>query len=475
MFLHEARWPATRAVAGSGKHPERRLAPAVGHRPQARPRRPQHRGLREGGQRKTTVQHRNRTSLIEARLISGDEKLFAKFQKTVAGQMRRGPRGGIHRRAPGGPGRPAGQVRQLGLHAGAQPQERLRRPARFSEPALDGVLQIPHPLAQGAAGARTRQARASASNWKPPTISCCACAPRCITTSTAPMDVLRQEPPARRRPQPRLPRTLPQQAHRGVHARRLHPLAQHLPHHPHPGTAPGAPAADAGCSASRCAGCLPSCSGGAGRRPSPWTASSSSTGKSTPPPTASSATSRAGSCACSSTPSSAACACTPTSRSSSATSLRWWTARSSRDEHVRETLPRHPQPARQRRAHPARDARGGSARQIPPRVRQAHLPGAARVLPPIHRRRAHADVPRATGPRLGGQGARPTPPTPRSSRSSSGPSCSTSRCCSTTSAKPTATATTPRSARRWPCAPPDASASTPPPPTPCAASSSITC
>ena len=47
------------------------------------------------------------------------------------------------------------------------------------------------------------------------------------------------------------------------------------------------------------------------------------------------------------------------------------------DEHVRETLPGHPQPARQRRAHPARHARGGLAGQIPARVRQAHLPGAA--------------------------------------------------------------------------------------------------
>ncbi len=68
-------------------------------------------------------------------------------------------------------------------------------------------------------------------------------------------------------------------------------------------------------------------------------------------------------------------------------------------------LPGHPRPARQRRAHPARHARGGFARQVPARVRQAHLPGAARVLPPIHRRRAHPDVPRATGPHLGGQSA----------------------------------------------------------------------
>ena len=65
----------------------------------------------------------------------------------------------------------------------------------------------------------------------------------------------------------------------------------------------------------------------------------------------------------------------------------------------------HPRTARQRRARSARHARGESARQIHSRIRQADLPGAARVLSSIRRRRTHAGLPGATGPDLGGQGA----------------------------------------------------------------------
>ena len=73
------------------------------------------------------------------------------------------------------------------------------------------------------------------------------------------------------------------------------PLAQHLPHHAHPRAAAGPPAAAAPAArASRCPAGSPACSpADASPSTSPWTASSSSTAKSTPPPTASSATSRA--------------------------------------------------------------------------------------------------------------------------------------------------------------------------------------
>ena len=99
--------------------------------------------------------------------------------------MRRRLRGKIHRRAPRRPGDAARQIRQLRAHAGAEHQERLRRPARFPKSAVDGVFQIPHALAARNCRSTNLSARPSASNWRRPTIFCCACARNCITTSTA--------------------------------------------------------------------------------------------------------------------------------------------------------------------------------------------------------------------------------------------------------------------------------------------------
>jgi [protein-PII] uridylyltransferase len=100
----------------------------------------------------------SKTSLIEARLIAGDEALFKKFQKTLVAKCVDGYEEKYIAHAAGRPGGAARQVRQLGLHAGAEHQERLRRPARFPKPAVDGVFQISHALAEGTAGARIRRA-----------------------------------------------------------------------------------------------------------------------------------------------------------------------------------------------------------------------------------------------------------------------------------------------------------------------------
>ena len=96
----------------------------------------------------------SKTSLIEARLIIGSESVVQQIPEDAGQQMRRGVRGKIHRAAAGGPGHAAEQVRQFGLHAGAEHQERLRRLARFPEPALDDLFQIYHPVVEGIAGAR---------------------------------------------------------------------------------------------------------------------------------------------------------------------------------------------------------------------------------------------------------------------------------------------------------------------------------
>ena len=93
----------------------------------------------------------SKTSLIESRLITGNEKLFAN-SKNCREQMRRRLRGKIHRDAAGGPGDAAREVRQFRLHAGAEHQERLRRPARFSKSSVDGIFQVSHAVAARTAG-----------------------------------------------------------------------------------------------------------------------------------------------------------------------------------------------------------------------------------------------------------------------------------------------------------------------------------
>ena len=55
----------------------------------------------------------SKTSLIEARLIAGDEELFEKLQKAVVAKCVRGLRGRIHRGALGGSGGAAREIRQL--------------------------------------------------------------------------------------------------------------------------------------------------------------------------------------------------------------------------------------------------------------------------------------------------------------------------------------------------------------------------
>ena len=75
----------------------------------------------------------SKTSLIESRLIAGNEALFAKFQKAVIQKCVIGFEDKIHRRAAGRPGHAPHQARQLRVHAGAEHQERLRRPSRFPE------------------------------------------------------------------------------------------------------------------------------------------------------------------------------------------------------------------------------------------------------------------------------------------------------------------------------------------------------
>ncbi len=233
----------------------------------------------------------SKTSLIEARLITGSEALFKKFQKTVLNKCVEGYEDKYIAARLAGPGRAPRQVRQFPLHAGAEHQERLRRPARLSEPALDGVLQVPHPLARGIAAARTHQrSRAQATRGR---LRFSAARPQRAALSRRPAGGRADQKRAtRRRAQSRLHRPFAERAAREIHARGLHPRAQHLSHQPHARTAPG-PAArgPSGCEFIR---------GFIGRRRGrpnssrSWMASNSSTATSMPPSPRVFATSRAG-------------------------------------------------------------------------------------------------------------------------------------------------------------------------------------
>ena len=127
----------------------------------------------------------SKTSLIEARLIVGDEKLFLQISKRrssakcVAGFEEKYIAARLEdqatRRAKYG---------NSAMHAGAEPQKRLRRLARFSKPAVDDVFQIPHALVTRTCSSGNSSAKPSANNLRPPTIFCCACARNCIITST---------------------------------------------------------------------------------------------------------------------------------------------------------------------------------------------------------------------------------------------------------------------------------------------------
>src|SRR2546422_741572 len=129
----------------------------------------------------------SKTSLIESRLIAGDEALFKKFQKTLLSKCVEGH-----------------EEKYIAMRVQDQAARRAKfgNSASMQEPNIKngcgGLRDFQNLLWMAFVKYRTRSlkelqahdqsARASASNWKPLTISCCACAPRCtITWSGQPM------------------------------------------------------------------------------------------------------------------------------------------------------------------------------------------------------------------------------------------------------------------------------------------------
>ena len=116
-----------------------------------------------------------------------------------------------------------------------------------------------------------------------------------------------------------------------------------------------------------------------------------------------------------------------------------------------------------------------------PRIRQAHLPGAARVLSSVRCAGRYLRFLSAwnNSTRSGRPPSRPTKTTPRSFKPWNGGPPRTSPCCSMTWARPRSTkkARYRRLCRRgtWRCAPPNACTWTATPPTPCSSSLKTTC
>jgi hypothetical protein len=75
------------------------------------------------------------------------KSLFKKFEKAIATKCVKGHEEEYIAMRFEGPGGPAGKIWQLGMHAGTQLEEWLRRLARFPELALDGPFQIRDPVA----------------------------------------------------------------------------------------------------------------------------------------------------------------------------------------------------------------------------------------------------------------------------------------------------------------------------------------
>ena len=291
MFLHSRPGgrPAPSPLPHLSQDHRRHPVSAVGHRPEGWPLGPQHRGLRQGRQQRHAIQDLADRGAAD----HGQRGAVQRFQKTLwSANAWPATRTGIHRHAPGGPGRPARQVRQLRLHAGAQPQERLRRPARLPEPALDGVLQVSHRARSRNCRRRTCSAKAERKQLEAAYDFLLRVRTEMHYHVNRAMDVLGKNL------QPAVAHNLgyrersPSKRIEGfmrdvyIHSRNIFLITRTLEQR----LAPAAPAGTRG------SPCRPPGSSPADASPSTnrWTASSSSTAKSTPPPTASSATSRAG-------------------------------------------------------------------------------------------------------------------------------------------------------------------------------------
>lgn len=103
----------------------------------------------------------SKTSLLEARLISGSAELLERMKRVLLTKSVMG-REDEYIDARRGSNDAAGEIRGLGVHAGAEREERLRRAARLSKPVVDDVCALSREFIEGVGAARHDQRRRAA-------------------------------------------------------------------------------------------------------------------------------------------------------------------------------------------------------------------------------------------------------------------------------------------------------------------------
>ena len=124
----------------------------------------------------------NKTSLMDARLITGDADLFEQFQTRFAKECIDKGQAGVLRTAPPGSAHPPREILPHRFPAGTQRQGKLRRHARLSQHPVGRAGENRQRQARGSGGEANCSPPPPAARSRRPTISCTASATSSTTT-----------------------------------------------------------------------------------------------------------------------------------------------------------------------------------------------------------------------------------------------------------------------------------------------------